>query len=115
MTLSLRNETPGCAAPNCGNPCPATTTGRPARYCSKACRARAHRHRHASVPAVAEVARGSATSRGRPEERSWLVQIRRGDHCVIVTIGLRRAPADRLAEKINNLLGGPDLPPPRLP
>lgn len=115
MTLSLRNETPRCAAPGCVNPCPTGGAGRPARYCSNACRARAHRHRHTPVPAIAEVARGSATSRGRPEDQSWLVQLRRGDQCVILSVGLRRAPADRLAEKINTLLGGPDLPPPRLP
>ena len=115
MTLSLRNETPLCASPDCDHPCPTTGTGRPARYCSNACRTRAHRHRHAPVPAVAEVARGSASSRGRLEERSWLVQLRRGDQCVIVTIGLRRYAADRLAEQLNALLGGPELPPPRLP
>ena len=115
MALSLRNETPPCAAPDCTRPCPVAPTGRPARYCSDKCRGRAHRHRHRPVPAIAEVAPGSASSRGRPADRAWLVQLRRGDQCVIVTIGLRRPAADRLADQLNNLLGAPDLPAPRLP
>lgn len=49
----VRNETPGpagpmrnetcCQAPRCGNPIPKASTGRPRRFCSPACRARAHR------------------------------------------------------------------------
>lgn len=47
---------------------------------------------------------GSASSRGRPPERSWLVRIRRSDRAVIVAIGLRRHAADRLADQLTDLL-----------
>ena len=47
---------------------------------------------------------GSATSRGRPPERPWLVRIRRGDNYVIVNTGLQRRAADRLAEQLTDLL-----------
>lgn len=47
---------------------------------------------------------GSATSRGRPPERAWLVRIRRDDSYVIVNTGLRRRAADRLAEQLTELL-----------
>lgn len=105
-SLSLRNETtsggPSCAASDCENPIVSTGSGRPARYCSATCRVRAHRHR-ASRP-VAEVAMGSATSRGRHPDQAWLVSLRRTDRNVIVATGLRRRDADRLADQINELL-----------
>lgn len=111
--LSFRNETTPrvacCAAPDCDNPIGHGPTGRPARYCCNACRARAHRHRHTSTPAVAEVAMGSASSRGRHPDRSWLVSLRRGNRNVVVAIGLRRPAADSLAEQINDLLANPRL------
>lgn len=111
--LSFRNETPTevgcCAAPDCDNPIVHAATGRPAQYCCNACRARAHRDRYTSIPAVAEVAMGSASSRGRHPDRSWLVGLRRGDRHVVVAIGLRRPAADNLAEQINHLLGDPHL------
>ena len=47
---------------------------------------------------------GSATSRGRPPARAWLVRIRRGDSYVIVNTGLQRRAADRLAEQLTDLL-----------
>lgn len=47
---------------------------------------------------------GSASSRGRPPERAWLVRLRRADLSVIVAIGLRHNAADRLAEQISDLL-----------
>ena len=47
---------------------------------------------------------GSATSRGRPPERAWLVRIRRGDSYVIVNTGLQRRAAGRLAEQLTDLL-----------
>lgn len=113
MTVSLRNETltpvTACAAPGCNDPITPAATGRPARYCSPACRARAHRRRHAPVPAVAEVTMGSASSRGRHPDRAWMVQLRRGNGGVVVAIGLRRTAADRLAEQINHLLDDPPI------
>jgi hypothetical protein len=50
---------------------------------------------------------GSASSRGRLPERSWLVRLRRADQAVIIAIGLRRRAADRLAEQITDLLQRP--------
>lgn len=47
---------------------------------------------------------GSASSRGRPPERAWMVRLRRGQRSVIVAIGLRRPAADRLAAQIADLL-----------
>jgi len=55
---------------------------------------------------VVEVDFGSASSRGRPAERSWMVRMRRGERSVIVAIGLPRHGADRLAEQITDLLAG---------
>lgn len=93
-----------CAAPDCDQPVAQQVTGRPARYCSPACRVRAHRARNAA-PVSVEVDMGSATSRGRPPERAWLVRLRRADRTVIVAVGLRRAHAQRLAAQIADLLG----------
>ena len=90
---TLRNETPTtCAAPGCANPLTHHRSGRPARYCSNTCRVRHHRQRrHVSPdPITVEVDIGSASSRGRPPERAWLVRLRRADRAVIVAIGLRR-------------------------
>ncbi len=56
------------------------------------------------MPVVVEVDLGSASSRGRPAEQSWVVRLRRGQRSVIVAIGLRRHGADRLAEQITDLL-----------
>jgi hypothetical protein len=102
---TLRNETPArCAAPDCANPITRHPTGRPARYCSPACRVRHHRQRQPTPdPLTVEVDMGSASSRGRPPERSWLVRIRRADQYVIIAIGLRRHAADRLAEQLTDL------------
>lgn len=47
---------------------------------------------------------GSATSRGRPPERAWLVRLRRGNRSVIIAHGLRRYAADRLVEQLTDLL-----------
>ena len=111
--LSFRNETLTevgcCAAPHCDNPITPAGTGRPARYCSPACRARAHRHRHSSTPAIAEATMGSASSRGRHPDTAWLVQLRRGNRHVVIAIGLRRPTADRMAQQINDFLGQPNL------
>jgi hypothetical protein len=109
--VSFRSETrpeaSRCAAPGCDNPITTSLTGRPARFCGAACRARAHRQRHAGAPAAAEADIGSASSRGRPVHRAWLVRLRRGDRSVVVAIGLRQAAAERLVEQINELLADP--------
>jgi hypothetical protein len=105
--VQLRNETKlsvTCAATGCNQTIPRRGTGRPAQFCSTACRVRDHRRRHADDAISVEVDMGSATSRGRPPERAWLVRIRRGDSYVIVNTGLRRLTADRLAEQLTDLL-----------
>ncbi len=106
--VSLRHETPMpiCAGPGCGQPVPRPATGRPGRFCCDACRSRAHRQRQREhdVPVVAEADFGSASSRGRLAEQSWMVRLRRGEDWVIVAIGLRRHAADRLVEQITDLL-----------
>jgi hypothetical protein len=107
--VSLRHGTDGhrrCAAPGCTTPITPAPTGRPARFCSDACRARAHRYQRTTTgtPVTVEVDMSSASSRGRPPERAWLVRLRRADRSVIVAIGLRRSAADRLAQQIRELL-----------
>jgi hypothetical protein len=54
---------------------------------------------------VVEVDRGSASTRGRPPEMTWLIRLRRGEHCVIVAIGLSRGAAEYLAQHIADVLG----------
>jgi hypothetical protein len=112
---TLRNESlTSCAAPGCANPITHHPTGRPARYCSPACRVRHHRQRQqvATDPITVEVDMGSASSRDRPPERAWLVRLRRADRSVIVAIGLRRHAADRLAEQLTDILTNPQEVPP---
>ncbi len=108
-SVTLRNDTETsrtCAAPGCTRNLPPALTGRPAQYCSTACRVRAHRARRQALdqPVTVEVDMGSASSRGRPPERAWLVRLRRADRSVVVAIGLRRSAADRLAAQIVDLL-----------
>jgi len=105
VTLRYYGMPPGtCAAPDCPKPVAQHATGRPARYCCTACRVRAHRQRNAA-PLTVEADMGSASSRGRPPERSWLVRLRRSDRSVVVAIGLRRQAAERLAAQVTELLG----------
>ncbi len=95
-----------CAAPGCTAPVVRAATGRPAVFCSDACRVRTHRarRRDAAEPVSVEVDMGSATSRGRRLERAWMVRLRRGQRSVIVAVGLRHAAAERLAGQIADLL-----------
>ena len=107
--VPLRNETQvpdRCAAPGCDVVLEPRGTGRPARFCSAACRVRSHRdeRRGACVPVVVEVDMGSASSRGRRPDQSWLIRLRRGEQSVIVAIGLSRTGAERRAEQIAALL-----------
>ena len=106
VTLRYDTRMVTCAAQGCTNTITQHAVGRPARYCSTACRVRDHRHRQraAAAPITVEVDMGSASSRGRPPERAWLVRIRRADRSVIVAIGLRRHAADRLAAQLDGLL-----------
>jgi len=108
ISVSSRHETPAeltCAAENCDNPLPGPGAGRPARFCSEACRARAYRQRRRQRgPIVVEVDLGSTSSKGRTQGRVWLVRLRRDNESVIIAIGLSRMQADALAERITSLL-----------
>ncbi|MGH9066999.1 MAG: CGNR zinc finger domain-containing protein [Acidimicrobiales bacterium] len=104
-SVTSRSEpTRTCAAPGCDQVLAESTTGRQARYCSPACRVRAHRQRNAARVLV-EVDHGSASSRGRPPDRAFMVRLRRGERSVIVAIGLRRSAAEHLAGQLSDLLG----------
>jgi hypothetical protein len=111
--VPLRNDTgeATCEGPGCTQALERAGTGRPARFCSPACRVRSHRaaQRARAEPVSVEVDFGSASSRGRPPERAWMVRLRSGQHSVIVTIGLTRTAADTLASQIADLLGGGHL------
>jgi hypothetical protein len=106
--VSSRHESPAglmCAADGCANPLPAQRPGRPACFCSQACRARAYRHRKRQRGTiVAEVDLGSTSSKGRTQGRVWLVRLRRDSKSVIIAIGLSRTRADALAARIATLL-----------
>ncbi len=106
--VSSRNETSPestCNAPGCINPLREPGPGRPASFCSQACRQRAWRaHRHRRGTLLAEVDMGSTSSKGRTQGQIWMVRLRRDNEKLIVAIGLPRAAADTLAEDINALL-----------
>jgi len=55
-------------------------------------------------PLSIEVDYGSATTRGRPPARAWLVRLSSGERSVIVAWGLSRTVADHLADRIGELL-----------
>jgi len=114
-----------CANPNCHNPLPARAhTGRPAIYCSPACRQRRPRPRRTppADPTPARPTAGSAPSAdasaaivveldhpdqspdGRPVERVWTLRLRRRHHVVIVAEGLGWPTANALARQLTRLL-----------
>ena len=59
---------------------------------------------HHAAPTTVEVDHGSASSRGRPPERTWLVRLRRADRSVVVAIGLSQTAANHLAERITDVI-----------
>lgn len=61
-------------------------------------------------PITVEIDIGSASTRGRPPDRVWLLRLRRGERQVITTIGLSRTSAEHLAEQVTNLLADPQEP-----
>lgn len=104
--VSSRNEIT-CAAHDCTNPVTRGGRGRPAIYCSAACRSATYRtqRRRTDEPVVVEVDHGSTSAKARPAGRVWMVRLRRGHRSVIVAIGLGRPSADHLASQITELLG----------
>ncbi len=114
-----------CANPGCDNPLPARAhTGRPAIYCSPACRQRRPRHdptrpadptpagrpadtarsAGASAAIVVELDHPDQSPDGRPVERVWTLRLRRHDHVVIVAEGLGWPTANALARQLTGLL-----------
>ena len=63
-------------------------------------------------PLTVEVDTGSASSRGRPPDRAWMVRLRRADRSVIVAIGLSKTAADILSERIAELINPANPPEP---
>ncbi len=104
--VSSHQETT-CAAPGCANPVTRRRRGRPAIYCSAACRSSSYRsqRRRVDEPIVVEIDHGSTNAKRRPAGRVWMVRLRRGQRSVIVAIGLGRPSADHLAHQISDLLG----------
>ncbi len=89
-----------CAAPTCDKlvtrrPGP----GRPALYCSPACRAKNPRSK-----IVVEVAHPDASPDGRPVQRVWTVRLRRGEHVVLIADDLGWPSAKALAGQLDDLL-----------
>ena len=108
--VSSRDETT-CAAPGCANPVTRRPRGRPAIYCSAACRSAAHRtSRRADEPVTVEVDHGSTSAKGRPAGRVWMVRLRRGERSVIVATGLGWPSADHLARQLTQLLSPAPTP-----
>ncbi len=88
-----------CAAPGCDRPVPRTGRGRPAIYCSAACRPSYHR------PGIlVEVDHPDATTDGRPTERVWVVRLRRGQRIVVIANDLGWPSAHALARQLNDLI-----------
>lgn len=95
-----------CAADGCTTPLTRTGQGRPARYCSPACRSAAHRARlrHRDQPIRVEIDHGSTSAKGRTGGRVWLVRLRRADRAAILATGLDRPAAEHLARQITHVL-----------
>src|SRR5258708_28058026 len=84
-------------------------TGRPAIYCSPACRPSRNRTpRRAHV--VVEVEHPDVSPDGRPTDRAWIVALRRGERHVVIADDLGWPTANARAPELNGLLN--TTPPP---
>lgn len=92
-----------CGRDGCGNIVTQRSTGRPALYCSAACRVAAHRQNKRG-PIRAEVRFGSATTRSRREDHSWMVKLFRDKEELIVAFGQTKDAAERLTARLNEFL-----------
>jgi hypothetical protein len=90
---------PVCAAPGCANSVVRRPgqTGRPAIYCSPACRPSYRR------PALTVDVDRDPTEDFQPG-REWIVRLRRGPHAVILRHGLGRFSATAFAAELRSLL-----------
>ncbi len=89
-----------CAAPGCANSVPRRRgPGRPAVYCSPACRPTPRRPR-----ILIEVDHPDVSPDGRPVERVWTVRLRRGRRVVVIADDLGWPSANALAGALDDLL-----------
>lgn len=89
-----------CAAPGCVNLVPRSTgPGRPAVYCSPACRPN-----HPRPKILVEVDHPNISPDGRPVERVWTVRLRRGKDIVVIADDLGWPSANALAGALDDLL-----------
>ncbi|HZU80879.1 MAG TPA: hypothetical protein VE991_13255 [Acidimicrobiales bacterium] len=89
-----------CAAPDCDNPVARRPgrAGRPAIYCSPACRPSWHRTRGIAVEVQLD---DNDDRRGGTD---WLVQLRRGERVLVIRQGLGRFSATEFADNLRRLL-----------
>jgi hypothetical protein len=93
-----------CAAPGCDQPVHRTNhTGRPAIYCSPNCRP-SHNPTPRRAQVVVEVEHPDISPDGRPADRVWTVQLRRGEHRVVIANDLGWPSANALARGLTDLL-----------
>lgn len=81
-----------CAAPHCDTPLTPNPRGRPAIYCSPACRPSGRR------PAITvDITHPDISPDGRPAQRVWTVTLRRGSTTVVIATDLGWPSAIALA------------------
>lgn len=90
-----------CANPGCDNPLPPQGRGRPAIYCTPACRP--SRQRRPTALSV-EVEHPDTSPDGRPADRVWTVRLRRGPHAVVIAENLGWPSANALLSQLQHLL-----------
>lgn len=93
-----------CAAPGCVNPLPPRGAGRPAIYCSPACRPSKQAPQH---QLRVEVNHPEASPDGRAPERVWIVRLRRGNQAVVIADCLGWPSATALARQLEDLIHVP--------
>lgn len=104
-----------CAADGCTNPVPATgRPGRPAIYCSPACRpGRKPGNRRRTPALTVEVVDTNNTNPPGRNPHSWTVRLRRGAVAVTVADHLGRFTATALADDLQHLIHPKEAPPTR--
>jgi len=92
-----------CAAADCENPLPeGSGRGRPAIYCSPACRPTMLKQQRRRIEV--EVNHEPTLEGDRPSGRIWSVTIRRGACGVVIATELGRPSAESLAAQVSSLL-----------
>lgn len=93
-----------CAAHGCTNPVIRQPRGRPAIYCSPACRPS---RRTARPRLQVEIGHPDTSPDGRPTDRVWTVQLRRGPRTVTIADNLGWPSAATLADQLHDLITNP--------